>query len=469
MNLLCSRGRYAGTLNTPLGAYAVAAGSFDRGRLQLHLARAGAAGVTVDAVQVGSELVGTFTSGDDRGPLRLRRTGDAAPLTADQARLPLTPRQWREDLAYLVRELPKRHPDPFAHTSKDRFDAAAAELEHRIDHLDSDAVYIGLDHLANLIGDAHTFVEFPEDDANLPLDIRQFGSDTRVVAVGPGYERALGASVIAIGDTPLAEARRLAAAITPVAETDSLRQSRIDGFLTTGMALHGLGITANRHSARYTLLTEEGTQETVDFRALGPGEEPKWVSAARLVPLSRQPVKGSAACTYLHAARTVYCNVRRIRDLAGPGKEMFDLLGREHPRKLVIDLRHNGGGDYNEGLKYIIEPLRKEADINQKDRLFVLVGADTFSAAMSNAAQFRAMTRATLVGQPIGERPNGYQEPRQFTLPNSHLVVRYSTRYYRFTEGRDNVIVPDKQIATTWEDYRDGGDPVLDWVLALNP
>jgi hypothetical protein len=30
------------------------------------------------------------------------------------------------------------------------------------------------------------------------------------------------------------------------------------------------------------------------------------------------------------------------------------------------------------------------------------------------------------VGQSIGERPNSYQEPRQFILPNSHLVVRYS-------------------------------------------
>jgi hypothetical protein len=38
------------------------------------------------------------------------------------------------------------------------------------------------------------------------------------------------------------------------------------------------------------------------------------------------------------------------------------------------------------------------------------------------------MTEATLVGQTIGKRPSSYQEPRQFILPNSHLVVRYSTR-----------------------------------------
>ena len=146
---------------------------------------------------------------------------------------------------------------------------------------------------------------------------------------------------------------------------------------------------------------------------------------------------------------------------------MSDILKRERPDKLVIDLRHNNGGDYNVGLKYLIELLRKNNKINQRGHLFVLIGADTFSAAMSNAAQFRAMTNAMLVGQPIGERPNSYQEPRQFRLPNSHLVVRYSTRYYKFVEGRDNVVAPDKEIAPTWEDYKSGHDVVLDWVLAF--
>ena len=104
--------------------------------------------------------------------------------------------------------------------------------------------------------------------------------------------------------------------------------------------------------------------------------------------------------------------------------------------------------------------LRTER-LNQRGRLFVLIGTDTFSAAMSNAAQFRTTTNATLVGQPIGERPNSYQEPRQFKLPNSHLVVRYSTRYYKFIEGKNNVVAPDKEIIPTWQDYKGGHDVVL--------
>src|SRR5208282_5497351 len=467
LELLCADGHYAGELNTPIGVYKVTGGSFDSGSLRLQFALNGD-NITIEAKLVGDSLQGSFTSGDDKGPVDLHRNGNEEPFPATTSadNLSLTPRQWRDDLAYFAKELPERHPGAFANTPKDKFEIAVAELDGKIDHLNSDQIYVGLDHLANLIGDAHTYVEFPRDNANLPLDIRPFGDEWRVAIVAPGYEQALGARVIAIQNLPLAQARALAMTITPIAETASLRDARVDGFLTTGMALHGLGIIPDRNSARYTLATEDGKQLVVDFKALPPGQQPKWLQVAAQLPLSEQPVTGSAACTYLREARTLYCNVRWIRNLAGPAKDMFETLRREHPDKLVIDLRQNGGGDYNESLKHHIEPLRKEKDINRKGHLFVLIGPNTFSAAMSNAAQFRTMTEATLVGQSIGERPNSYQEVKQFTLPNSHFVVHYSTRYYKFLEGPDNVIAPDHEIIPTWEEYKSGHDPVLEWVLA---
>jgi hypothetical protein len=465
LNLSCVSGHYAGTLDTPTGLYTVTRGSFAEDRLSLQFTLAGSV-VTVEARVAGNSLTGTFMTADDKGPVQLERTGEALPIAAaGSSPVSLTPQQWREDLVYLIRELPKRHPDPFASTSRTAFEAAAADLNARIDRLNSDEIYIGFDHLANLIGDAHTYVKFPDDNANLPLDIRRFGDDLRVVAVAPGYEQALGARVVSIQDTPIARAQQLAATIAPVAETDSLKESRIEGFLTTGMALHGLDITADRGLTRYTLATDDGKQLMVDFRALSPGEEPKWIHPAAQWPISEQPVDGSGKCTWLGSAATLSCNVHKILDLGSISREIRDDLRRDHPDKVVIDLRQNIGGDFNLGLKYLIGPLRKDKEINRKGRLFVLIGVNTFSAAMSNAAQFRTMTSALLVGQPIGERPNSYQEPRQFTLPNSRLVVRYSSRYYKFVDGPDNVVEPDKVIVPTWEDYKNGRDPVLEWAL----
>jgi hypothetical protein len=95
----------------------------------------------------------------------------------------------------------------------------------------------------------------------------------------------------------------------------------------------------------------------------------------------------------------------------------------------------------------------------------VLIGPQTFSAAMSNSAHFRAQTAAILVGRPIGERPNSYQEVRYMRLPNSRLGVSYSVRFYKFVSSGENLIRPDQEIIPTWADFQAGRDPVLDWVL----
>jgi Peptidase family S41 len=465
LDLHCTNGSYDGAITTPTGVFKVEAGSFDAGILKLE-SRLNDDRVSVDAKVSNNGLLGTFVSGADKGPIELHRIVEPAPTTTMPGGLSLTSQQWREDLTFFAQEIVKRHPGVFANTSQDKFDSAVAELSPKLDHLNSDEIYIGLDRLANRIGDAHTFIEFPEDNANLPLDIRHFGSESRIVAVGSGYEQALGGRVVAIGNTPVAKARELAATITPVAETDGLRESRVDGFLTTGMALHGLGITANRDSALYSIADASGQEIVVEFKALPPKQSPKWVSVVTNPPLSTQRVNGTAACTYLREAKTAYCKVRLIRDLGEPEKQMLDLLKRQHPEKVVIDLRQNNGGDYTIGLKHLIEPLQKQKDINQKGHLFVLIGPNTFSAAMSNAAQFRSMTAATLVGETIGERPNSYQESRQFKLPNSHFVISHSSKFYKFVPEGENVVAPDKEIVSTWEDFKNGRDAALDWILA---
>lgn len=154
-----------------------------------------------------------------------------------------------------------------------------------------------------------------------------------------------------------------------------------------------------------------------------------------------------------------------MRNLYTGSKEMLGLIARHNPDQLAIDLRQNSGGDYTVGERWLIHPIRGLASINRRGHLFVLVGAVTFSAAMNNAAQFRSQTAALLVGQTIGEKPNSYAEPREMMLPNSHLTVRYSTRYYKFSEGGANIIRPDREIIPSWADYKAGRDPVLDWVL----
>jgi len=182
-------------------------------------------------------------------------------------------------------------------------------------------------------------------------------------------------------------------------------------------------------------------------------------------PLFRQNPQETFWYKYLPEHGTVYCSFRGYQDLGSHAEGLFKLIKERKPDKLVIDLRQNGGGDYTQGLKYVVHPIRDLPAINKKGHLFVLIGVNTFSAAMSNAAHFRYQTNAILAGRPIGEKPNSYQEPREFTLPNSHWTVRYSTKYYKFVESGENIIRPDQEIKSGWEDYAAGRDLALEWVL----
>jgi len=51
-------------------------------------------------------------------------------------------------------------------------------------------------------------------------------------------------------------------------------------------------------------------------------------------------------------------------------------------------------------------------------------------------------------------------------LPNSGLVVPYSTKYYKFLDEDAPAVMPDKRIDPNWADYKAGRDPVMDWILS---
>jgi Peptidase family S41 len=467
-NLACDNGNYSGTLVTPAGTFILRNSTLQDdqfGKNHLHFdLESGGDKVGVDALFDGAVLRGTFTTPDDNGPVELRRTSTTA-IPAAAERLNLTKEQWHQDLVFLAEELPKRHSDAFHFTERIRFDAAVREFDGKLDGLDADQIYVGMDRIVNLIGDGHTYIRVPADDANLPIDIQRFGDDYRLVAVADGNQNALGTRVIKVEDLPIDQARSLMLPLTPGDETQALQDLRAIDFLTGGIFLHGMGITPQREKVRYTVAGDDGHEFTIDVHAVAPEEKLNWTYAYKQPPLFHQKPDQSFWYVYLPDSRTVYCSFRAYKDLGKESKGLFELIKQQHPDKLVIDLRLNGGGDYTEGLKYLVHPIRDLADVNRKGHLFVLIGPSTFSAAMSNSAHFRYQTNAILVGQQIGEKPNSYQEPREMKLPNSHWTVRYSTKFYKFVETGENVIRPDREIVPTWDDYRSGRDPVLDWVL----
>jgi hypothetical protein len=375
---------------------------------------------------------------------------------------------WRADLEVVRTELPKRHINAFHAVSREAFDATITNLEARAVEQDADARFVGLLHAINLIGDGHTTLRAPADRAYLPIEIQKFGDDLRVTRTAPGFERALATRVLSIGGLLAKTVLDRALDLTPRDENPPLREALAASYLSIGLILHGLGVIPNRARAVYTLQSDSGDIFDIELPSTPSEEKTNWVKPYPDPTLAEQHPELPFRCAAVDANTAVYCNFRAYNDLHRSVRSMLKLLQTSGAHKLVIDLRQNGGGDYTVGERELIRPLQHLTEINRKSHLFVLIGARTFSAAMNNAAQFRTMTDATLVGETIGEKPNSYQEPRELSLPNSHLVVRYSTRWYAFVSNGPNEVSPDVRITPEWDQYTAGLDPVLQYALSVN-
>ena len=74
---------------------------------------------------------------------------------------------------------------------------------------------------------------------------------------------------------------------------------------------------------------------------------------------------------------------------------------------VVIDLRHNSGGD-NTTLRPLLIAIARSR-LNHRGHLFVLIGPYTFSAAQSFTNRLENVIEAIFVGQPTGSNVNQLQ------------------------------------------------------------
>jgi hypothetical protein len=465
LNLLCQGGKPAAEFFTSIGDFTSSDVAAEGEGVKIGFLAFGAR-AKLDLTRTKEGLSGAFELSGDKGTAGFVRTGEALAADAMVPRLDLTPAEWHEDLAFFARELPKHHANAFFSLSRAAFEAEVAGLDKRIDRANGDEMFVGLQAIAKSIGDGHTGMVAPADRRVIPIQVQKFGGEFRVVAAGPAAAKALGTRIVRIGRVRMADAWHRVMALTPQGELDQLRREDALVYLTRGYALHGLDITPSRDHAVYTFVPDSGEAFDLDIAAVPAGSDPAMTGLVAERELRNQNKDAPFWCKDI-GQKTVYCGWRTYQDLDVHAKEMFALAAKAD--KLVIDMRDNGGGDNTVGYSQIVKPLKDDARLNRKGRLYVLIGAETFSAAMNNAAQFQDETNAILAGETIGEKPNSYQEPRQFRLPRSHLVVRASTLWYAFRKTGPNVVAPDKEIVPSWDEVKAGRDPVLEWVLAQKP
>src|SRR5258708_2557318 len=187
--------------------------------------------------------------------LDLRLFAFAICHASDAADPQLSTKQWRDDLQFFAHELPKRHMNAFHFISREKFESEVADLDHKLYSTDLDHMFVALRVITSSIGARHTGINLPESAPPLqfPLSMASFGDDYRVTGTSPEFERALGARVIKIGDTPVKRAAELLFTTTPQDEYTWYGMNIVNSFLANARMLHGLDIIPSHDAAQYRL------------------------------------------------------------------------------------------------------------------------------------------------------------------------------------------------------------------------
>ncbi|MEM5508184.1 hypothetical protein WNY98_04795 [Pseudoalteromonas sp. AS71] len=376
---------------------------------------------------------------------------------------------WQEDLEFYSRNLSEKHIDLYHTISRQSFNEEVTQLKGSLSSLTKNQLLIELMRLTHKIGDGHT--SFPLWGANLksfPIQLKVLNGELYVIKTTKDSKHLLGAKLEKINDMNAEEIYRLFSQLTPFSENKYSTQVRAAQYIPKAELLNGLGIINDTFQARFTFTIGKELIE----QQLEPSHSNEYTAELTYLNNSifsiEEKLNENLWFGSLNDNKVVYFKFRRytsISKMESLGEDLLSFINKNKSKKLIIDLRDNYGGDFFVGLK-LTQLLVLADSIDWKSGVYVLIDNTTFSAAMSNAAQFSQLLNATLVGEPTGAKPSGYQDMGQFILPNSNLEVTYSKRMYHFTRDNKDALYPNVHIEVSIDDYISKNDRQLKWILS---
>lgn len=398
--------------------------------------------------------------------------------------------QWQEDLRFLVSSMESIHPNLFHDISQHAFHHEAALLTDAIPHLDDNEILVGLLRLTAMTQDWHTqIISRNLTEKWFPVRIEQLQDGLFITAVSPEYAQHLGGRVLRIGNCTASEAFAKAKEVTA---HDNLYSQRYFAsmFLSMPSVLCGLHIIDDVDFLRLEIQPLVGPQREVNIAAgtydsdddlswfwlkeAVPATETITVATHRWhLPLYWQNSDRFYWFEFLEADKTVYMGFNltandETESFADFNIRLWNLIDHEEVEHLVIDLRHNLGGDHDI-LSPLIDGILQRERINRRGGLYVIIGPKNVSASSHCAAWLENRAQPMFVGEPTGARPNQYADPEHLRLPHSQLRLMVSKLYWQndLTQDTRPWIEPHVRAAFDSEYYFGLSDPAMDKVMDL--
>lgn len=257
-------------------------------------------------------------------------------------------------------------------------------------------------------------------------------------------------------------------------ENESFLKSQLPHYLSSAEVLYGLEILDETGRAELDLSREGGEKfrfvvPTVSIKEFYGITEDAHADFEKL-PLYRRNAGRKYWSCLVEGTKTLYFNYSSCREmddltLADFTEGIIRMIEGGSVECLVIDLRNNLGGNST-----LLEPfigwLEKCDKMKMEGALYVIIGRDTFSSALLNAYAIINKTKAVLVGEPSGGKPNCYGEVESFKLDNSRVEICYSSKYYKLIkDDRVMSLYPDVKTVLTFKHYVENRDPCMEYIL----
>jgi len=174
--------------------------------------------------------------------------------------------------------------------------------------------------------------------------------------------------------------------------------------------------------------------------------------------------------TWLPDQETIYLQISNNMDKPDDPfnafcKRMFHDLDSLKAKKLIVDVRLNGGGNHFE--MPLIKGIIARPKIDSEGNLFLITSRRTISASQHLTTQMEIYTNAVIIGEPTAARPNMAGSITRFTLPNSGLNCFTAKEYTQDSEFSDFRLTTKPHVYSiiSSDDYRNNIDPVLNAIF----
>lgn len=381
----------------------------------------------------------------------------------------------RLDLKFYMDELARRHWDPYRRHAKAEFEAYAKKLHDEIPKLTDPQVEVRFMQLAAMAGDGHTHLRRDGKRLMLPLQCYQFDDGVFITAAAPAQKDLAGLEITEVAGKPIAEVLK---ALQPLISVDNPQGYKAAGpaFLIRPRFLFALGLIPSELEMTLTLKDAGGPTRNVTLAAGAAELDKTWITAhataTNPVPLYLKQRDKAYWFEHLPDQKLIFLQYNAVQN---EGKESFsqfctrlrEFIDQNEVEKLVIDLRWNGGGNsfLNQPL---IHAVIRSPKINERGKLFVIIGRQTFSAAQNCTTDLEMNTRCIFVGEPSGSSPNFIGESIRVTLPYSKMTGTFSDLYWGRSWPMDQRLwtPPEIYAPPQFSLYKDNRDPALEAIMA---